>query len=78
MDLRAYYLNHLKKISFDFGFLAQNCLKPCVIGILKLQFLFLNLSSKFPSDVRVRTSQYPYMDICDDMTAMLRRKLHFN
>ena len=26
---------------------------------------FLNLSSKFPAGVRVRTSKYPYMDICD-------------
>ena len=33
--------------NFDFGVLAQKSLKPCVNGILKLQFFFLNLSSKF-------------------------------
>ena len=27
---------------------------------------FLNLSCKFPADVRVRTSKYPYMDMCAD------------
>ena len=45
--------------NFDFGFLAQKFLKPCVNDILKFQFVFLNLSSKFPAGVRVRTSEYP-------------------
>ena len=33
-------------------------------GILKFQFFFLNLSNEFPAGDRVRTSKYPYMDIC--------------
>ena len=44
--------------------MAQKCLKPCVNGVLKLQFFFLNLSSKVPAGVGVRTSKYPYMAIC--------------
>ena len=32
--------------NFDFGVIAQKCLKPCVNGILKFQFFFLNLSNK--------------------------------
>ena len=51
--------------NFDFGVLAQKCLKPCVNGVLKFQFFFLNLSSKVLAGVGVRTSKYPYMDICD-------------
>ena len=31
---------------------------------LKFQFFFLNLSSKVLAGVGVRTSKYPYMDIC--------------
>ena len=50
--------------NFDFGILARKCLKPCVNGVLKFQFFFLNLSSKVLAGVRVRTSKYPYMDIC--------------
>ena len=56
MNLRAYY--------FNFGVLAQKCLKPCVNDVLKFQFFFLNLSSKVLAGVWVRTSKYPYMDIC--------------
>ena len=51
--------------NFDFKVLAQKCLKPCVMSVLKLQFVFLNPSSKIPAGVRERTSKYPYMDICD-------------
>jgi hypothetical protein len=54
-----------KNFNFDLGVLAQKCLKPCVNGVLKFQFFFLNLSSKFLAGVGVRTSKYPYMDICD-------------
>ena len=50
--------------NFDFGVLAQKCRKPCVNGVLKFQFFFLNLSSKVLAGVRVRTSKYPYWDIC--------------
>ena len=31
---------------------------------LKIQIFFLNRSGKFPAGVRVRTPNYPYMDIC--------------
>ena len=51
--------------NLDFGVLAQKFLKPCVNGVLKFQFFFLNLSSKFLAGVRVGTSIYPYMDICE-------------
>ena len=51
------------KFNFDFGVLAQKCLKPCVNGALKFQFFFLNLSSKVLASVIVRTSKYTYMDI---------------
>ena len=51
-------------INFIFDFWLKKLLKPCVNGVLKFQFFFLNLSSKFPDGVRVRTSKYPYMDIC--------------
>ena len=54
-----------KNFNFDFGVLAQKCLKPCVNGVLKFQFFFLNLSSIVLAGVGVRTSKYPYMDICD-------------
>ena len=67
MNLRAYYLNSFFffiNFNFDFGVLAQKCLKPCVNGVLKFQFFFLNLSSKVLVGVIVRTSKYPYMDIC--------------
>ena len=60
MNPRAYYLN----FTFDFGVLAQKCFKLCVNGVLKFQFFFLNLSSKVLAGVGVRTSKYPYMDIC--------------
>ena len=55
----------LINFNFDFRALAQKCLKPCVNGVLKFQFVFLNLSSKVIAGVWVRTSKYPYMDICD-------------
>ena len=48
------------KCILDFGVLDQKFPKPCVNGVLKFQFFFLNLSSKFPADVRVRKSKYPY------------------
>ena len=51
--------------NFDFLVLAQKCLKLCVNGVLKFQFFFLNLSSKVLAGVGVRTSKYPYMDICE-------------
>ena len=51
--------------NFDCGVLAQKCPKPCVkCKVLKFQFFFINLSSKVLADVGVRTSKYPYMDIC--------------
>ena len=52
-------------IKIKIRLLAQKCLKPCVNGVLKFQLFFLNLFSKFPAGVRVRTSKYPYMDMCD-------------
>ena len=63
MNLRAYYL--FININFDFGVLAQKCRKPCVNGVLKFQFFFLYLSIKVLAGVGVRTSKYPYMNICD-------------
>ena len=66
MNLRAYYLNSFFiNLNFDFGVLAQKCLKPWVNGVLKFQFFFLNLSSKVLAGFGVRTSKYPYMDICE-------------
>ena len=66
MNLRAYYLNSFFfNFNFDFMVLAQKCLKPCVNNVLKFQFFFLNLSSKVLAGVGVRTSKYPYMDICE-------------
>ena len=44
--------------------LAQKCLKTCVNFVLKFHLFFLNLPSKVAAGVRVRTSKYPYMDIC--------------
>ena len=58
--LKPFFIN----LNFDFGVLAQKCLKPCVNGVLKFQFFFLNLSSKVLTGVGVRMSKYPYMDIC--------------
>ena len=46
------------KFYFDFGVIAQKCLKPCVNDVLKFQFFFLNLYSKFPAGVGVRKSKY--------------------
>ena len=51
-----------KNFNFDFGVLAQNCRKPCVNGVLKFQFFFLNLYNKVLAGVGVRTSKYPNMD----------------
>ena len=39
--------------------MSQTMCKLC----LKFKFFFLNLTSKFPASVRVRTSKYPYMDM---------------
>ena len=61
---------------FDFGVLAQTCLKPCLNGVLKFHFFFLNLSSKFPAGVRIRKLKYPYMDICDPYTGK-KTTLHY-
>ena len=55
--------------NFEFGVLAQKCLKPCVNGVLKFKFFFLILSSKVLAGVRVRTFKYPYMDICAPLMA---------
>ena len=43
--------------NFDFGVLAQKCLKLCANGVLKFQFFFLNVSSKVLAGVGVRTSK---------------------
>ena len=51
--------------NFDFGVLAQKCLKLWVNGVSKFQFFFLNLFSKVLAGVGVRTSKYPYMAICE-------------
>ena len=65
MNLRAYYKNRFFfKTLIDFRVLAQKCLKPCVNGVLKFKFFFLNLSSNLLAGVTVRMSKYPYMDIC--------------
>ena len=58
--LTVFFINFI----FDFWVLAQKCLKLCVNGVLKFQFFFINLSSKVLAGVRVRTSKYPYIDIC--------------
>ena len=60
----------LYQIFYFFVVLAQKCLKPCGNGVLKFQFFFFNLSSKVLASVGVRTSKYPYMDIC----ALLKQK----
>ena len=73
MNLRAYYLNSFfMNLNFDFRFLAQKCLKPSVNGVLKFQFFFLSLSSKVLACVGVRTSEYPYMDICGSQGAIIK------
>ena len=65
MNRRVIYVNcFLMKFNFYKRDYAQKCLKACVNCVLKFQVFFLNLSSKFPGSVRVRTSKYPYMDIC--------------
>ena len=56
--------SHWNSTPLYFWVLAQKCLKPSVNGVLKFQFFFLNLSSKVLAGVGVRTSKYPYMDIC--------------
>ena len=44
---------------------GQALMDSCgVNGVLKFQFFFLNLSRKVLAGVGVRTSKYPYMDIC--------------
>ena len=58
MNLRAYYLNVFINFNFDFG-------------VLKFQFFFFNLSSKVLAGVRVRTSKYPYMDICEFLVVLI-------
>ena len=58
--------------NFDFGVLAQKCIEPCVKGVLKFKFFFLNLSSKVLAGVWVRTSKYPYMDICGQLLLIKR------
>ena len=64
MNLREYYFNRFFiNLNFDLRVLAQKCLKPCVNGVLKIQFFFLNLSSKVLAGIGVRTSKYPYMDM---------------
>ena len=74
MNLSAYYLNcYFINFNFDFGVLAEKCLNPCVNGVLKFKFFFLNLSSKVLAGVRVRMSKYPYMDICEEGYAGLRK-----
>ena len=63
-NLRVYYLNRfIMNLNFYFWVQAQKSLKTCINCDLKFQLFFLNLSSKFPAVVR--TSKYPYMDICD-------------
>ena len=57
---KSFFIN----FNFDVGVLAQKFLKPCVNGVLKFKFFFLNLSSKVTAGVIVRTSKYPYIDIC--------------
>ena len=44
---------------FNFWVYAPECLKTCVNCVF-FQLFFLNLSSKVPAGVRVRTSKYPY------------------
>ena len=77
MNLRAYYLNCFQ-LNLYFGVLAQKYLKSCVNGVLKFQFFFLNLSSKVLAGVIVRTSKYPYMDICDDHCLICMRAMETN
>ena len=73
MNMRAYYLTRFFFINFNFNFkvLAQKCLQPCVNCVLKFQIFFLNLSSKVLAGVGVRTSNFPYMDICEDLRVQL-------
>ena len=55
----------LINFNFDFGFKAQKYLKTYVNDVLQFKFFSLNLSSKFPVGVIIRTSKCPYMDIFD-------------
>ena len=78
MNLRAYYLNSFFiNFNFEFRVLAQKCRKPCVNGVLKFQFFFLNLSSKVLAGVGVRTLKYPYMDIYG-LSCYIFNVLHFS
>ena len=64
-ELIAYYINHFfykLKFCIFYSRLENVSILYC---ILKLQLYFLNLSSKVPAGVIVRTSKYPYMEICD-------------
>ena len=61
MIFKPFFIN----LNFDFKVLPQKCLKPCVNGVIKFHFFFLNVFSKIPAGVRVRMSIYPYMDICE-------------
>ena len=60
-SLNRFFIN----FNSDFWVLAQKCLEPCLNGVLKFQFFFLNLSSKVLAGVIVRTTKYPNMDICE-------------
>ena len=74
MNLRPDYFNcFFININFDLWVLAKKCLNPCVNGVLKFKFFFLNLSSKVLAGVGVRTSKYPYMDICESTEKVLRK-----
>ena len=64
-----------KNLNSNFGVLAQKCLKPCVNRVLKFNFFFLNLSSKVLAGVGVRTSKYPYMDICAMQKVKMTEKM---
>ena len=72
----AYHFNRFfLNFNFDFGVLAQKCPNRYVKDVFKFLFLFLNLSSKVLAGVIVRTSKYPYMDICALATQCLLKRL---
>ena len=51
--------------SFFYDDIKKNNMRKCR---LKFNFFLFNLSSNFPTGVKVRTSTYTYMDMCESQT----------
>ena len=64
------------KLQFWFLGLSSKVSQTMCKWRLKLQFFFLNLSSKVLAGVGVRTSKYPYMDICGIWRPSLWKSMH--